>query len=73
MKYLIRLLSLLAITITPAVCFGQAGYQVVTVENGGTIKGNVKWLGAITPIGGLSFLAGWAWLFFSAGKNPAGK
>ncbi len=23
---------------------------------------NVKWLGAITPIGGLSFLAGWLWL-----------
>jgi hypothetical protein len=47
MKYPIRLLSLLAIAITPAVSFGQAGYQVVTVENGGTIKGNVKWLGAL--------------------------
>ena len=23
---------------------------------------NVRWLGAITPIGGLSFLAGWLWL-----------
>src|SRR5436190_11134564 len=22
---------------------------------------NVRWLGAITPIGGLCFLAGWAW------------
>jgi uncharacterized membrane protein YgdD (TMEM256/DUF423 family) len=31
---------------------------------------NVKWLGAVTPIGGLSFLAGWAWLFWSAGKAP---
>ena len=31
---------------------------------------NVKWLGAITPIGGLSFLVGWAWLFWSAGKSP---
>jgi uncharacterized membrane protein YgdD (TMEM256/DUF423 family) len=29
---------------------------------------NVKWLGAITPIGGLSFLAGWAWLFLTARK-----
>jgi hypothetical protein len=47
MKYLIRLLSFAAITITSAVSFGQAGYQVVTVENGGTIKGNVKWLGAL--------------------------
>ena len=34
---------------------------------------NMKWLGAITPIVGLCFLAGWACLFLSAGKNPAGK
>ena len=26
---------------------------------------NVRWLGAITPIGGLCFLAGWAWLAFA--------
>jgi len=26
---------------------------------------NVKWLGAITPLGGLCFLAGWAWLVIS--------
>ena len=26
---------------------------------------NVRWLGAITPIGGLCFLAGWAWLIVS--------
>lgn len=25
---------------------------------------NVLWLGAITPVGGLSFLLGWAWLLF---------
>jgi uncharacterized membrane protein YgdD (TMEM256/DUF423 family) len=25
----------------------------------------VRWLGAITPLGGLCFLAGWAWLFIS--------
>jgi uncharacterized membrane protein YgdD (TMEM256/DUF423 family) len=30
---------------------------------------NLKWLGAVTPIGGAAFLAGWAWLFLSAGKN----
>ena len=23
---------------------------------------NIKWLGAITPFGGISFLAGWLWL-----------
>ncbi|MFN2542523.1 MAG: DUF423 domain-containing protein [Chthoniobacterales bacterium] len=26
---------------------------------------NLRWLGAITPLGGLCFLAGWAWLTFS--------
>lgn len=24
---------------------------------------NVRWLGAVTPIGGVSFIAGWLWLF----------
>lgn len=26
---------------------------------------NWSWLGPITPLGGLCFLAGWAWLFFA--------
>ena len=26
---------------------------------------NVRWLGAITPFGGLCFLAGWAWLIIA--------
>jgi uncharacterized membrane protein YgdD (TMEM256/DUF423 family) len=26
---------------------------------------NLKWLGAITPLGGLSFLAGWLWLIIA--------
>jgi uncharacterized membrane protein YgdD (TMEM256/DUF423 family) len=30
---------------------------------------NVKWLGAITPLGGVSFLAGWLWLAVGAGKS----
>jgi uncharacterized membrane protein YgdD (TMEM256/DUF423 family) len=29
---------------------------------------NLRWLGAITPLGGLCFLAGWAWLVFSPPK-----
>jgi uncharacterized membrane protein YgdD (TMEM256/DUF423 family) len=28
----------------------------------------VKWLGAITPIGGISFLFGWAWLIFAISR-----
>lgn len=27
---------------------------------------NVRWLGAITPLGGLCFLAGWGWLIVSS-------
>ena len=26
---------------------------------------NLRWLGAITPLGGLCFLGGWTWLFLS--------
>jgi uncharacterized membrane protein YgdD (TMEM256/DUF423 family) len=33
---------------------------------------NATWLGAITPIGGVSFLIGWAWLFM-AGWKSAGR
>lgn len=29
---------------------------------------NVKWLGAITPIGGVLFLVGWAWLAICPGR-----
>lgn len=27
---------------------------------------NTRWLGAITPVGGVSLLVGWAWLFVKA-------
>ncbi len=29
---------------------------------------NLRWLGAITPLGGVSFLAGWLWLAIAAGR-----
>lgn len=35
------------------------------------VLSNVKWLGAITPIGGLCFLAGWLCLALSAGKTDS--
>ena len=28
---------------------------------------NAHWLGAVTPLGGISFLAGWLWLAITAG------
>lgn len=30
---------------------------------------NVLWLGAITPIGGVSFLIGWGWLIFKPSQT----
>jgi uncharacterized membrane protein YgdD (TMEM256/DUF423 family) len=29
---------------------------------------NARWLGAITPFGGVGFLAGWAWLIISPSR-----
>ncbi len=29
---------------------------------------NLRWLGSITPLGGLCFLAGWAWLMIAHAK-----
>lgn len=30
---------------------------------------NVRWLGAITPFGGVSFIVGWVWLAIAAGRQ----
>lgn len=30
---------------------------------------NMRWFGAITPIGGVCFLVGWVWLFFTATRR----
>src|SRR6202171_3449242 len=46
MKYVFRLLALLVIVLAPNFSAAQAGYQVVAVQDGGTIKGTVKWQGA---------------------------
>jgi uncharacterized membrane protein YgdD (TMEM256/DUF423 family) len=29
----------------------------------------IRWLGAITPLGGLAFLAGWLWLALAASRG----
>jgi hypothetical protein len=46
MKYQLRLLVLLVIALAP-IALGQADYQVVSVSEGGTIKGTVKWQGVL--------------------------
>src|ERR1700730_4343633 len=47
MKYLFRLFALLVIALAPKLSAGQAGYQVISVQVGGTIRGTVKWQGAL--------------------------
>jgi hypothetical protein len=47
MKCLLRSLALFVISLAPGLSAGQQGYQVVPVENGGTIRGTVKWQGAL--------------------------
>lgn len=32
---------------------------------------HLKWLGAVTPLGGLAFLVGWLWLAVRSGKSGA--
>ena len=34
---------------------------------------NQRWLGAITPIGGLSFIVGWCWLIFASKRATVGE
>lgn len=46
MKYLTFAVFLL-LTLFAAASFAQSGYQVVAVDDGGTIKGTVKWQGAV--------------------------
>jgi hypothetical protein len=47
MKHLFRMIALLVISLAPELSAGQAGYQVVSVEDGGTIRGTVQWQGAL--------------------------
>src|ERR1700687_1124242 len=47
MKYMFRLLALLVIALAPYLSAGQAVYQVISVQDGGTIRGTVKWQGAL--------------------------
>jgi len=36
----------------------------------GLALGGPRWLGAVTPLGGVAFLAGWAWLAWLAWASP---
>jgi hypothetical protein len=47
MKFLFCFLAVLVIVFVPVLSAGQDGYQVVSVQDGGTIRGTVKWQGAV--------------------------
>jgi hypothetical protein len=47
MKFLFRRFALIACLVTPVFSAAQSGYQVISVQDGGTIRGAVKWQGAL--------------------------
>jgi len=47
MKFLFCFLAVLVIVLVPVLSAGQDGYEVVSVQDGGTIRGTVKWQGAL--------------------------
>jgi len=47
MKFLFCFLAVLVIVLVPFLSAAQNGYEVVSVQDGGTIRGTVKWQGAL--------------------------
>jgi len=47
MKFLFCFLAVLVIVLVPVLSAAQNGYEVVSVQDGGTIRGTVKWQGAV--------------------------
>jgi len=50
MKWTLGSYVLLAIALAAELCSGQTGYRVIPVQNGGTIRGTVKWQGPLPHI-----------------------
>src|ERR1039458_9296528 len=47
MRWVSVSLALLVMMFPPPLCAAQSSYQVISVQDGGTIKGSVKWQGAL--------------------------
>jgi hypothetical protein len=47
MRWISGCLALFVMFLTVEFCVAQSGYQVISVQDGGTIKGTVKWQGAL--------------------------
>ena len=70
-------LVLLGLAARPTVALGAVvSFAVGMVLFSGSLYAlavtNMRWLGAITPLGGVSLLLGWAWVFFTAASKPQG-
>ena len=68
--HFVHTLALLALAALPAISRVPAGLFVagIILFSGSLYLlalTNIRWLGAITPVGGLCFLVGWAWLVFT--------
>jgi uncharacterized membrane protein YgdD (TMEM256/DUF423 family) len=58
----LMVVAVLPVTNRPAAGFFIAGIVIFSGSLYLLALTNMRWLGAITPIGGLCFLAGWVWL-----------
>src|ERR1017187_4613315 len=47
MRWVSSCLAFLIMVFSAEFCAAQSGYQVISVQDGGTIKGTVKWQGAL--------------------------
>ena len=56
------LLAVLPVTNRAAASFLVAGIVLFSGSLYFLALTNIRWIGAVTPIGGLCFLAGWLWL-----------
>lgn len=49
------------------ILFSGSLYLLCVVQ--GFVQPGYRWIGAITPFGGLLFIAGWLWMFIAVLKN----
>ena len=56
--------------VRPSFCLLMIGTLIFSGSLYALALTNIKWLGAITPIGGVLMIAGWAVLAVKAGKQP---
>jgi uncharacterized membrane protein YgdD (TMEM256/DUF423 family) len=54
----------------PAWCF-VAGGALFAATLYAMALGGPRWLGAVTPLGGLALIGGWLWLAWFAARTPA--